>query len=83
MTAPSELVDVGLREANDPGLRYHRLVPQLGRASSKLDDGSSDNIAALERDAAALIELHHDELRSVCATLRERGGWHAPTSWTG
>jgi predicted acylesterase/phospholipase RssA len=49
--------------------RYFRLQTRLREASDDLDDASADNLAALRREAARLIETHDAEIDELCAIL--------------
>ena len=72
MSAPSELVDVELRELEGPNLRYFRLAPDPGCASPHLDCAKKSNIVALERAAQELIAENSEALDEICETLSER-----------
>jgi uncharacterized protein len=48
---------------------YFRLQTRLEEASDDLDDASPENLAALRREAARLIETHDAELDALCAIL--------------
>lgn len=70
LSAPSELAQVELETAaKERELEYHRLEPELASASPRMDDTSAANLAALERDAEALIAKHAETLRGIAARL--------------
>lgn len=72
MTAPSELVDVDLRQLAGANFHYHRFAPPPGAASPHLDDASPGNIAKLETAATELIASCESALDSICSQLRGR-----------
>lgn len=72
MTAPSELVEVELKELADTGhsLEYLRLTPKLGHdASPKLDCATDKNMRALERSAKGLLDENAAALADLCKKL--------------
>jgi uncharacterized protein len=72
MAAPSELVDVELAQLADDDFSYHRIEPQPGQASPKLDDTSSQNIQSLQDVATQLIADHDRDLKKICDELKKR-----------
>ena len=63
----ADAVDNQLRRLVDG--RYFRLQTRLEEASDDLDDASAENLAALRREAARLIETHDADIDELCAIL--------------
>jgi patatin-like phospholipase/acyl hydrolase len=63
----ADAVDAQLRALVDT--RYARLQTRLTEASDALDDASSDNLAALRREAERLITERSADIDRICAAL--------------
>lgn len=72
MSAMNDTVDYQLKqifEAEDAGENYIRIQPELGMASSEMDDGSPKNLAALREAGTAAAEKNDQLLDQIAERL--------------
>lgn len=72
LTGASETVDFQLRhifEAIGCGDTYHRISPEIGKATIEMDDASPENLKALKDAGMAAALLHDDQLEEIASFL--------------